>query len=543
MIQPAGTENWRGLRLANAYRLLLALALTAAALTDRGPAVFGQADASLFMVTAWAYLFLAMAFEWLLELRVLPFRPQAHLHTAGDLAGLMLVAHASGGPEGPIALALLIAIGIAAVLHGGRAAIGYAAIGVLLVLGEAIYASWTQADADHLTNSGFLGAALLLIAVLVIAFERRAALWEHQSHAREREVRYLSELALRVIEQTDNGIIVSDPEGRIEYINDAARQMLGEGEAPDETSHDRLPDLHPGICEALRAWYAGRGDQQRDVDRPHRLRAQFHRIETALGPRALIVLLDLSAEDERVRRDKLAALGRLIASIAHEVRNPLSSIRQAAELLPASGTSAEREQLTGIITRHSDRINRLVEDVLGAARAPVVHTQEIDLVEWLDRFADRRREAWKAAGQPFTIQLDAEVEHAPARVDTTHLWQVMDNLCDNAERHGRPAEGNLAVRLRIAAGRDGRWQLQLCDNGPRIEATDRDALFEPFYTTHSQGTGLGLFVSRELALANRGELTLAEPPADGADGNCFRLSLPMAEGASATETATTQARD
>lgn len=86
MIQPAGTENWRGLRLANAYRLLLALALTAAALTGRGPAVFGQADASLFMLTAWAYLFLAMAFEWLLELRILPFRPQAHLHTAGDLA-------------------------------------------------------------------------------------------------------------------------------------------------------------------------------------------------------------------------------------------------------------------------------------------------------------------------------------------------------------------------------------------------------------------------------------------------------------------------
>ncbi len=168
MIEPAGTENWRGLRLANAYRLLLALALTAAALTDRGPAVFGQADASLFMLTAWAYLFLAMAFEWLLELRILPFRPQAHLHTAGDLTCLMLITHASGGPEGPIALALVIAIGIAAVLHGGRAAIGYATIGVLLVLGEAIYASWTQADANHLTNSGFLGAALLLITVLEI---------------------------------------------------------------------------------------------------------------------------------------------------------------------------------------------------------------------------------------------------------------------------------------------------------------------------------------------------------------------------------------
>lgn len=542
MIQPAGTENWRGLRLANAYRLLLALALTAAALTGRGPAVFGQADASLFMLTAWAYLFLAMAFEWLLELRILPFRPQAHLHTAGDLACLMLIAHASGGPEGPIALALVIAIGIAAVLHGGRAAIGYAAIGVLLVLGEAIYASWTQADANHLTNSGFLGAALLLITVLVIAFERRAALWEHQSQAREREVRYLSELALRVIEQTDNGIVVSDPDGRIEYINAAARQMLGERGASDLANDHRLPDLHSGVCDALRAWHAGHGGQQQDFDQPRRLRAQFHRIETALGPRALIVLLDLSAEDERVRRDKLAALGRLIASIAHEVRNPLSSIRQAAELLPESDTPAERRQLTEIITRHSDRINRLVEDVLGAARAPVVHTQTVDLVDWLSLFVERRREAWQAAGQPFTIRLDAAAETAPARVDTTHLWQVMDNLCDNAERHGCPADGRLAIRLQVEAA-GGRWQIRLCDNGPRIPVADRDALFEPFYTTHSQGTGLGLFVSRELALANRGELSLVEPVATDAPGNCFRLCLPMTDGANETATTQGQTRD
>lgn len=543
MIHPAGAENWRGLRLANAYRLLLALALTAAALTERGPAVFGQADPSLFIVTAWAYLFLAMAFEWLLELRVTPFRPQAHLHTIGDLACLMLIAHASGGPEGPIALALVIAVGIAAVLHGGRAAIGYAAVGVMLVLGEAIYASWTQPDADHLANSGFLGAALLLITLLVIAFERRAAVWEHQSQAREREVRYLSELALRVIEQTDNGIVVAQPDGRIEYINAAARQMLGGDEPSEEPgmpASARLPDLNPAVCDALRAWHAGNGAQQRDFDRPRRLRAQFHRIETALGPRALIVLLDLSAEDDRVRRDKLAALGRLIASIAHEVRNPLSSIRQAAELLPESDTATEREQLTAIITRHSDRINRLVEDVLGASRSPVVNAQDVELGEWLTRFAEGRRQAWQAAGEPFEIRLGALPDHAMARVDTTHLWQVMDNLCDNAERHGRPADGRLVVRLELAAAHHGGWQIRLCDNGPRIAAADRNALFEPFFTTHSQGTGLGLFVSRELALANRGELALEEGVAGEGTGNCFRLCLPAAD--EAAETAPTQGR-
>ncbi|HZJ81186.1 MAG TPA: histidine kinase dimerization/phospho-acceptor domain-containing protein, partial [Guyparkeria sp.] len=399
LIRPAGEENWRGLRLANAYRMLLAVMLVAATLTDRSPAVFGQTDVALFMVTAWAYLFLTMGFEWLLELRVLSFRPQAHLHTLGDLTCLILIAHASGGPVGPIALVLVIAVGIAAVLHGGRAAIGYAAVAVLLVLAEAVYGSWTQPNADHLTNSGFLGAALLLITILVIAFERRASVWEHQSRTHEREARYLSELALRVIEQTDNGIVVSDPDGQIDYINAAARRMLSGSQATSgpasPTSHD-LSDLHPGVGNALRSWHAGNGSQQQDFDQPRRMRTQFHRLETPLGPRALIALLDLAAEDERVRRDKLAALGRLIASIAHEVRNPLSSIRQAAELLPESDSPAEQKQLIEIITRHSDRINRLVEDVLGAARSPVVHAQQIDLAEWLTRFVANRRQAWQA---------------------------------------------------------------------------------------------------------------------------------------------------
>lgn len=529
MIHPAGAENWRGLRLANAYRLLLALALTAAALTERGPAIFGQADASLFMVTAWGYLFLAMAFEWLLELRLLPFHPQAHLHTLGDLVALLLIAHASGGPEGPIALALVIAVGIAAVLHGGRAAIGYATLAVLLVLGEAIYASLIQADADHLTNSGFLGAALLLITVLVIAFERRAATWQHRSQAREQEVRYLSELALRVIEQTDNGIVVSDPEGNIEYINAAAKQLLAASSRDNREETVRLPDLNPAVCDALRAWHSGQGRQQEDFDRPKRLRAQFHRIETALGPRALIVLLDLSEEDDRVRRDKLAALGRMIASIAHEVRNPLSSIRQAAELLPESTTAAEREQLTGIITRHSDRINRLVEDVLGAARAPAVHPRTLDLNHWLADFVASRQQNDPTGQRACILRMAPSGEPATVRADTTHLWQIMDNLCDNAERHGHPERGRLELTIRVAPADTDGWQLRVCDNGPGIDPTTRSALFEPFFTTHSQGTGLGLFVSRELALANQGDLVLDESdrPTNGG-GNCFVLTLPAA---------------
>jgi two-component system sensor histidine kinase PilS (NtrC family) len=142
---------------------------------------------------------------------------------------------------------------------------------------------------------------------------------------------------------------------------------------------------------------------------------------------------------------------------------------------------------------------------------------------------------------PHRLALSVPEEPALARVDTTHLWQVLDNLCDNAERHGRPRDGQLQLRLELTPAAHHGWQIHVCDNGPRIASADRGALFEPFFTTHSQGTGLGLFVSRELALANRGELVLEEPDAHRAAGNCFRLCLPAAD--EATATATTQARE
>lgn len=540
---PKEPDNWRGIRLVNAYRVFLAFALVAASISGRGPQVFGQQDIYLFGFVAWGYLVLAMGFEFLLELRVLPFRAQAHLHAVGDLVILLLVMHASGGPGGGIALLMIISVGLTAVLLGSAAAMGYAALTTLMVLGETIYASVVDHYERQFAAAGFLGFALFVVAILVATFEQRLQKVERLTQRRTREVNYLSTLAVQIIEQSSNGILISEPSGRVDYINTAARNLLAvrrqNDVAPPLTTDAlaalslRLHDAHPGLAAALADWSTSEvalstaaGPYGMEFETPHRFRAEFHALATELGQRTLVVLVDLTAEDARVQQNKLAALGRLTASIAHEVRNPLSSIRQAADLMADAQSEDERRTLIPIIVRQSERINALVEGILDVARRPQVNPATLDVAQWLQEFTELHRLNW-AANQ--VIWHQAEVPAGcTLEFDVSHLWQIMDNLVGNALRHGRSADGTVRLHLGAKILPSGWGELSVCDEGAGLSPATHTALFEPFFTTHAAGVGLGLYISRELALANGAQLNADLPEASSANGRgtCFRLRAP-----------------
>ncbi len=530
------TDNWRGIRLVNAYRVFLAFALVAASISGRGPQVFGQQDPYLFGFVAWGYLVLAMGFEFLLELHVLPFRPQAHLHALGDIIVLVLVMHASGGPGGGIALLMIIAVGLSAVLLGATAAMGYAALASIMVLGETMVSSLVDHEERQFAAAGFLGFALFVVAILVATFEQRVQRIERLTQRKEKEINYLSTLAVQIIERSPNGILISDPTGQVDYINTAARQLLAarrrsdvrsvEGKPPSKL---RLRDTHPALANALQDWYDGRITEHIECDEPHRFRAEFHALQTELGQRALVVLVDLSAEDARVQQNKLASLGRLTASIAHEVRNPLSSIRQASELLADSTSEEERAELIPIIIRHSARINTLVEGVLDVARRPQVQPTRIDFTQWLAEFVELHRLDWEA--NSVVWQAPAKADKACALTfDNSHLWQIMDNLVTNAMRHGRSADGVTYLNIACQLVEPDTVTIRVCDRGPGLSDTATHSLFEPFFTTHVEGVGLGLYVSRELALSNGAQLyaEAAGNDAAGSTGTCFVLRCPRA---------------
>ena len=235
------------------------------------------------------------------------------------------------------------------------------------------------------------------------------------------------------------------------------------------------------------------------------LRSRFVRPAAAETEEFVIFLEDTRALEERAQRLKLAAMGRLTASIAHEIRNPLAAISHAGQLLVEDATEPVQRRLAAIVIENTQRLNRLVEDVLRVARRDAPLGDELDLSAflgaWIAEFArDRRLDPARIALQPIS---GVQVKFEPA-----HLRQILFNLVDNALRYA--SEGPGAVVVAVARDDpDRRVSLWVFDDGPGIPAEARGALFEPFYTTHARGTGLGLYLAREFCAANRADLVYA----------------------------------
>jgi two-component system sensor histidine kinase PilS (NtrC family) len=237
-----------------------------------------------------------------------------------------------------------------------------------------------------------------------------------------------------------------------------------------------------------------------------RLRARFARPTSETNDEFVIFLEDVRAIEDRAQQLKLAGMGRLTASIAHEIRNPLAAISHAGQLLAEEADEQLQRRLVAIVRENTLRLNRLVEDVLRVARRepPLGDDIELDafVAEWLQEF---ERDRGLAAGR---VSVDVATRMV-VRFDRSHLRQILFNLVDNALRYAGPAAGAVRVIGELAVDEGGRPQLWVFDDGPGVAAEARGALFEPFYTTHARGTGLGLYIAREFALANGSDLAYA----------------------------------
>ena len=245
---------------------------------------------------------------------------------------------------------------------------------------------------------------------------------------------------------------------------------------------------------------------------------------------SLIFLEDLSRLEDEAQRLKLVALGRLTANIAHEIRNPLSAITHANDLVREENRAAGRERLTRIIRDNAYRLDRMVKDVLELNRRDCVQAERFDLVVYLQTFIEEftqaegipldgvvldNREERPAVAQP-QVQTAAHQHARLIECDRVHLNQILWNLARNAWRHSRQQSASVQFQVETLSGR---LALHVIDDGPGIPLELRAQLFEPFFTTYSKGTGLGLYIARELAAANGASLDYV-PGREGAD---FRI--------------------
>jgi two-component system sensor histidine kinase PilS (NtrC family) len=366
-----------------------------------------------------------------------------------------------------------------------------------------------------LTSMGFFA-----IAGLAFVLTRRLAVTENLAQKQSIDLANLAQVNQLVIQDMQDGVLVVDEQGRVRQHNGEAEKLLGK---PSATwSRLILDDYFPALSECLQRWHADSSNDRCELTVPatgKRIQARFTAIgwDEVLG--AVIFLEDLSLMQERAQQLKLAALGRLTANIAHEIRNPLSAINHATELLQEEpGNDATQTRLLQIIHDNTHRLDRMVQDVLQLNRRDRTTPEVMDLDATLRQFVELFCQTEKISAG--TVVLEGE-EGQSVSFDRQHFDQVLWNLCRNAWRYCRRQEGS--IRLSVALSLPGNIvQLDVSDDGPGVAETLRAQLFEPFFTTDSTGTGLGLYIARELCGANGALLGYIET----GRGARFRIVFP-----------------
>ena len=517
---------WRVMGLVNLYRLFVAAGLVVATQFATSREVLGIALPREMLVIGLVYLIVGAL---LILLRRLPgpgLRLLALSHAVIDAVAIAFILWASGGVASGLGILLLLPIGAMALLASNLDAFFMAALATVGVLAQQIV---TQITHPALQNS-YLGAGVLGTVIFITALSVRPLanrLLESEALVRRQEVDLanLAQLSQYIVQHLRESILVVDEQDQIRLINESAATILGDAQAWPGAL---LGECSPRLLFLLTAWrqHGERtpGGTFTASDGARLIEPHFARLGSEHPGPVLVFLEDTTQLNERVQQTKLAALGRLSASIAHEIRNPVGAMSHAGQLLAESPSlPAEDRRLTQIIRDNAERVSRIIENVLELSRRGRSQPEHLDLGHWIGEFgAEFRATLQLPADQPRIIAVPPVDPDLEVRVDPSQLHQVVWNLCHNAITHGqRP--GSDAVSLEIRYGRlasNGRPYLEVIDNGPGIDREDVERVFEPFFTKATHGTGLGLFLARELAQTN-GATLLFEPRPDG--GSLFRL--------------------
>lgn len=508
----AHPDDWQILRVLSIYRLTLVGALAILFYSKIAPAVLGQVAPGLFQTVTYAYLAASAIFVFLLQRHWPPESTQVYIQFGVDTAALTVIAYASGGVPSGLATLLITPTVACSLILGARISVLMAALATMSLFGEEIFRQYNgQWNPGDVTQTGILGGILMITALAANLVAVRARTSEARAREVGTELASMARLNESILELLQTGVVVVDAKNRVRSVNAAARRLLA---SPVDPLGQSLTDCCSPLADQLARWRQSRQFEPTSFTHPEvgsDLFARFTQLGWGLQAPILVLLDDTAEMRRQAQQMKLAALGRLSASIAHEIRNPLSAITQAGQLL------GETEQLDGqgrrlvdMVQRHSRRIDRIVSDVLSLSRRERAEPETFALGPWLDRCIETYRES--APGREPRLERGAIPDDLQIRFDPGHLQQVLHNLWDNAIEHG-----GRRIRIRAERIQDGhRAYLETADDGPGIPADLREQIFEPFFTTAHDGTGLGLFMARELCEYNRAQLQLMPPEESGA---------------------------
>jgi len=433
---------------------------------------------------------------------------------------------------------------LAAVLGSRLLALGTAALVTLLLFGHMALTSALPliGSAPDLAQVGLVSAGLLALAWLTNVLSTRLAQEEARARANRAEARLQEVVNSMVIESLPDGVLVVDSDHMVQTANPAAHAMLGYGNEilPRTFSIDDNPAWFQLALLAQRTLTEGPVEAAivtlRHTERQFsRLRVRTQRTPAPGGlarPLCVMFMQDQREMEARLRAEKLVSMGRISAAVAHEIRNPLAAITQANALLAEDLQQPMYQKLTNMVRQNAERLGHIVNDVLDAVRVdPPAEGAPPNETVALDTLADAVCADWvaqhKAAGR---VQFDWRAPATRVRFNAEHLRRILVNLLDNAERYASNRPGAIQVATHAAEYENA--TLLVWSDGPGMEPSVRRHLFEPFFSSESGSSGLGLFICRELCQRHGAEIAYARTRRlqgrGVAEGNEFCLALQRA---------------
>ena len=501
-------DNYRLLRVYAWYRVLLSCVLLTLFVVDATSSVLGRSHPDLYGYTISVYAVISLLMlSAVLLVRTEPVSGQIFLVCLVDIVFLTIIMYCSGGVATGLGSLIFITVAASSIFLQGQIATLLAALSCIAIFLESLASGyWGRVEINPLAVA-LLGLLLFVTSLLFQYLARRIQATQRSAMEQAEQAATLQKLNEMIVQRMNTGIVVLDRDGLILLYNESAARLLSfplQFDARDKIHFNR----HNGAQKILQQWLENplkRPDAFPVEDGGLEIQLNFARMENSGNDLVLVFVEDTRKISQQAQQLKLASLGHLTASIAHEVRNPLGAISHAAQLLHESDSLSDADhRLSTIIQNHSLRVNGIIENVLRLSRRDISSPEKCNLCEWLKDFVKQHEQTY---GRPVSIVVDLPSVPVWIYFDLSQLEQILTNLCSNGLRYSEKATGEMKIILRayVHSVLDIPC-LDVVDYGAGLNAQQSQQVFEPFFTTEAKGTGLGLYIARELCLANQASL-------------------------------------
>ena len=507
------------------YRLALGALLYVMFVTQFADSAIGKTDPGLFSWTCMIYIFITATSFFMFPLHeILQSTKRMAFILGTDLIAITLIIHSSGGITSGLGYLLLVSIATASILVHKQIALAFAAIATFFIFGEVFFSPTQSSDlTKEVFSAGILGIFVFLTSSTFLYLTDRIQASNEATERERKHSKHLEELAQHIVQRMQTGIAVIDENNRIELINESAIQQLELNKDANYYQKDITEEVElKSILEDLEknSYQTNQSSRIHRISEGRQIRIGLGKLETGKSQKTILFFEDYRSIVQQAQQLKLASLGRLTASIAHEIRNPLGSISHAAQLLNESEEISEADsRFIQIILQNSIRVNQIVENTSILSRRKEPDPEVIDLTKWLPEFT-----ADYSLAKPGEIRHVFHDDSILCKMDPSNLRQILTNLLDNGLRYSEEATGNAVAELRAGnlTGDDTSY-LEIVDYGKGVDIENYDNIFEPFYTTDKEGSGLGLYICKELCEINQATLNYKRTEDNK---SCFRINFP-----------------